>query len=164
MTGEPPTERSFTVAPASGDGDIAAVRALFQDYAASLGIDLGYQDFAAELASLPGRYAAPPGCLLIARDDRGEPAGCVALRPLAPGVGEVKRLYVCAAARGHAIGRRLATAVIAHAKGAGYARLQLDTLASMAAAQALYGSLGFRPIAAYYASPVPDTRYFALDL
>jgi putative acetyltransferase len=71
--------------------DLDAVRALFTEYAASLGFSLGYQGFDAELAGLPGKYAAPDGALLLAKVD-GIAAGVVALRGLGPGIAEMKRL------------------------------------------------------------------------
>lgn len=147
--------------PADGD----AVRELFAEYVDSLGIDLSFQDVATELAGLPGKYASPDGVVLLARDGGGKAVGCVALRPWAqPGAGEIKRLYVRPEARGLALGRRLAEAVVSYARQQGYTRLVLDTLASMRPALRVYHTLGFRPVPAYYANPLPDTVYLALDL
>jgi ribosomal protein S18 acetylase RimI-like enzyme len=136
---------------------------LFQEYAASLGFPLDFQDFDRELDSLPGAYAPPRGLLLLARCD-GEPAGCVALRPLETGAAEVKRLYVRDRCRGRGIGRLLATELIAAARRLGYSKLRLDTVPSMATAQALYRSLGFREIDAYTVNPIPGARFFELEL
>ena len=149
--------------PAQGEGDLADVRALFREYADSLGIDLEFQGFEAELAGLPGDYASPRGRLLIARDgDRV--LGCAALRPLGSDVCEAKRLYVRPEARGTGLGRHLTDALIREARAIGYARLCLDTLPGMTQAIALYRSLGFRPITAYRYNPVEGTLFLEKDL
>lgn len=163
MSASPTTD--VDIAPARLPDDIEIVRGLFAEYIDSLGIDLSFQDVAAELAQLPGKYAPPRGVILIAREDTGAALGCVALRPWRqPGVCEIKRLYVRPAARGQTLGRRLAEAVIAWAARAGYECVLLDTLASMQAARQLYVALGFHPVAPYYDNPVPDTWYMALEL
>lgn len=152
-----------TVEQARSGAEVAQARALFEEYAASLGVSLCFQGFDRELAGLPGDYAPPAGRLLLARVD-GELAGCVALRPLAPDVGEMKRLFVRPRYQGLGLGRRLATAVIQEARALGYARLKLDTLPSMTAAIGLYGSLGFSDTAAYRDNPVPGARFMELSL
>ncbi len=151
------------VRPATSAGDLAEARRLFKEYEASLDVDLRYQGFERELADLPGAYAPPRGRLLLAADDSG-PAGCVALRPLGGDVCEMKRLYVCPAARGRRVGRLLAETVIREARLIGYSRMRLDTLPSMKEALALYRALGFEEIAPYYASPVAGTRFMELAL
>jgi ribosomal protein S18 acetylase RimI-like enzyme len=153
------------IVPAHGPEHVETVRELFREYAASLAISLCFQHFEEELASLPGKYAPPAGRLLLALD-RGTVAGCVALRPLAsaPGVCEMKRLYVRPAFRSRHIGRLLATAVVQAAAETGYHRMVLDTLASMREALSLYHSLGFQPIAPYYDNPSSCAVFMALEI
>jgi GNAT superfamily N-acetyltransferase len=154
----------LTVQIVAGHGEehLPAVRALFEEYAAGLGVDLAFQDFEHELEDLPGDYAPPGGRLLLALAP--EPAGCVGLRPYEPGVCEMKRLYVRPAYRRTGLGRRLAEAVIAAGREAGYDRMRLDTLPTMQGARALYRSLGFVEIDAYRFNPVHGTTYFELAL
>ena len=146
--------------------EIAQARALFEEYAASIGIDLCFQNFDLELATLPGAYAPPRGALLLA-GPREQPTGCAALRPLSGGdsrIGEVKRLYVRSEARGSGLGRALVLRILDDARAIGYRELKLDTLAMMTAARALYASLGFRECDAYYHNPLGGTVYMSLAL
>lgn len=153
------------IAPASGPDDMRILAELFRGYAASLPVDLGYQDFDDELAALPGKYAPPQGALLLARGTDGAALGCVGLRALAEdGVCEMKRLYLLPAARGLGLGRALAEAVIAEARRLGYRELRLDTLPSMTRAIEIYGQMGFAPIGPYYAPTPPGTVFLALTL
>lgn len=150
----------FYISAARTPADLAAVAELFTGYAASLPVDLGYQDFDGELAALPGKYAPPAGGLFLARDAAGAPLGCVGLRPLPDdGCCEMKRLFLLPAARGLGLGRALTGAVIDQAQRIGYRELRLDTLASMTAAQGLYASMGFERIDPYYA-PTPEGTVF----
>jgi ribosomal protein S18 acetylase RimI-like enzyme len=145
--------------------DLAAVTRLFKAYAASLGVDLCFQDFAAELAGLPGKYAPPAGELLLARSVKGEPLGCVALRPLVPAaVCELKRLYVVPEARGLGLGRSLLDIILRTAERIGYRELWLDTLPSLAEAFELYRRAGFEPIAPYYHNPIAGSVFLGLKL
>ena len=143
--------------------DLAVVQGLFRAYAESLEIDLGFQNFEAELASLPGKYAAPDGRLLLAWQDTVA-VGCVALRKVDHACCEVKRLYVQPGMRGRKLGRRLAECICQEAREAGYTRTCLDTLAGMTPAITLYTSLGFKPIAPYVYNPLPDAIFLGRTL
>ena len=153
-------ELPFQISSARCPLDIKAVARLFGAYASSLGIDLSFQDFAAELETLPGKYAPPAGELLLARDIQGKPLGCVGLRPMAiDGCCEMKRLYILPQGRGIGLGRALVEAIIRKAAQLGYQEMRLDTLPSMAEASALYRKTGFTPIQPYYDTPLAGTIF-----
>lgn len=148
---------------AENPGHWRAARMLVEAYVATLNLDLDFQDFDTEINSLPVIYGPPRGCFLLAQDqDRF--IGCVALRVLAEGICEIKRLYVRPEWRSTGTGRALAQAIIEEAKKLGYERMRLDTLPDMHAARALYQSLGFQPVAPYRFNPVPGTSYMELAL
>lgn len=151
------------ISEAVTDADIELAKMLFVEYADSLGFDLSFQGFDNELRNLPGDYARPEGCLLLAAS-QGQAAGCVALRPLEEGICEMKRLYVRPEFRGVGIGRALAEAVIKKARELGYSRMRLDTVPAMEAARALYASLGFEPTSSYTYNPMESAVFMELKL
>lgn len=150
----------------AGPGDLPAVRRLFEEYAASLEIDLAFQGFAEELAALPGKYAEPRGTIILA-EGGNEVLGCVALRPIIePGSGahggaacEMKRLFVRPAGRGRGVGGGLVSRILEEARARGYAAMLLDTLSSMTDAVRLYRSFGFRDTGPYIYNPVPGAMF-----
>ena len=158
---------SVTLLTPTTDAEIQAVRDIFREYADTLGVDLCFQGFEAELAGLPGDYAAPRGALLLAEVE-GTIAGCCALRPLDtadyPNASEMKRLYVRRAFRGFGLGRELASAMLDRARQAGYACVLLDTLDDMESARALYTELGFQEIPPYYHNPIAGAHYLKADI
>ena len=150
----------------AGPADIPVVRSLLLEYGQSLSFNLCFQSFDQELAGLPGDYAPPSGRLLLAEVE-GQPAGCVALHPLAGSadICEMKRLYVRPGFRGLQLGLQLVNAVVAAARRIGYRKMRLDTVGPvMQHAVALYRQLGFREIPPYRENPQPGTLYMELDL
>ena len=154
---------SMNISQVTSAEEIAAVRQLFEEYATSLPIDLGYQGFQQELAALPGAYAPPLGRLFLAADE-GVSAGCVALRPVDHQCCEMKRLFVRPERQGFGVGRMLVTRMVAEARRIGYATILLDTLSSMHSALRLYQSLGFVRRAPYYQTPIEGTVFMELRL
>lgn len=154
------------VAPTTQE-ELNTLRSMLREYAAALRIDLCFQGFEAELAELPGDYAAPRGALLMATVNK-ELAGCCALRPLDtvdyPNACEMKRLYVRPAFRRHGVGRQLAEAILDCARVAGYACVLLDTLDDMESARALYKEIGFEEIEPYYHNPIEGAHYLKVNL
>lgn len=153
------------IAVAESADDIAGARELFREYADWLGFSLSFQDFENELATMPGKYTPPEGRLLLARC-AGELAGCGALRPLEPGVCEMKRVYVRPGFRGLGIGRELVERLIAAGRQIGYRTIRLDTIpAKMSDAHRMYLALGFQSIPPYYPdNPQPGVCYLELSL
>ena len=141
------------------DKDMRDVRDLFREYQHWLGIDLCFQGFDEELATLPGRYAPPKGVILMAIED-GAIVGCVGIRPRMRNEAELKRLYVQPSHQGRSIGRRLFHTAMSKAKDIGYASIVLDTLPTMQTAKSLYLAYGFKQIPAYYGNPEVDAEYY----
>ena len=153
------------IRPARSAQDLEITAQLFAAYAESLGLDLSFQDFNTELKSLPGKYAAPNGEILLAHDSTGNAVGCVAVRPLCPpACCEMKRLYIQPTGRGLGIGKKLLHRVLDVAASLGYSEMKLDTLSSMTQAISLYKSTGFAPISPYYKTPLSGTVFLARQL
>jgi GNAT superfamily N-acetyltransferase len=154
--------RTTLASPQSSDEWLEA-RRLVEEYAASLGIDLSFQDFAQELESLSRFYAAPDGCFMLVRRD-GAVVGCGAIRRFSESACEMKRLYVMTGRRGEGVGRMIVGALIDRARSLGYRSMLLDTLPAMKSAQALYVSFGFAETAPYRYNPMAGATYWKLDL
>jgi len=143
--------------------DLEAVKDIFREYVGSATVSLEFQDYEAEFAALPGKYAAPQGRLLLAW--RGDcVVGCVALRQVDATTCEMKRVYVRPEARGEHLGRRLVERILAEARAAGYQRICLDVLPEFIAAQQIYAALGFTDAPPVTFNPVPGTKFLGLDL
>ncbi len=143
---------------------VPVVRELFREYAREIEVDLCFQGFETELATLPGRYAPPEGRLFVALSREGTAAGCVCVRGIGQGSCEMKRLYVRPGFRGAGTGRLLVEAAISAGREIGYTAMRLDTLKSMGEALALYRSLGFREIGPYYSNPCGNAVFLELAL
>lgn len=149
---------------AATPAQIEEARKLFREYQAWLGLDLEFQDFETELAELPGKYALPSGCLLLATESE-KVFGCAALRRIDDEVCEMKRLFVRPSAQGRGVGKILVNEVFKKARNIGYRKMRLDTLApQMQNAVALYRAVGFQEIPAYYHNPIPGTLFMELIL
>jgi putative acetyltransferase len=153
----------ISVVPARTEKDLRQAKILFKEYAAALDFGLDFQNFEEELADLPGGYAQPEGCLLLALH-RDQVAGCVSLRKIGQDTCEMKRLFVRPSFRHLGIGKALAQRVIQEAKKKGYTRMRLDTVPSMKEARALYKKLGFEAIPSYCHNPIPGAVFLELKL
>ncbi|MDN7182245.1 GNAT family N-acetyltransferase [Caballeronia sp. SEWSISQ10-4 2] len=143
--------------------DLGVVSAIFREYVNSASANLDFQDYEAEFAGLPGKYAPPDGRLLLAwRDDKV--VGCVALRRVDANTCEMKRVYVHPGARGENLGRRLVEQILSEARATGYSRICLDVLPEFVAAQRIYESLGFTSAPPITFNPIPGTKFLGLDL
>lgn len=160
---ETTAQKDLTIIEAVSAADYATAREMFEEYARAIDVDLCFQDFAAELDRLTVMYAPPAGALLLARAG-SDVAGCVGLRKLRDDICEMKRLYVRPQFRGRHLGRRMAEEIVRRGHELGYRTLVLDTLGTMEAAQRLYVSMGFTPAMSYYVNPLPNVKYFSLDL
>ncbi len=153
--------------PAHTPAYLPLFRALCEEYQRSLPFSLEFQGFEGEMRDLPGKYAPPQGRMYVAViqvHGVPVPVGCGALRPLEPGVAELKRMYVSPEHRGHGIARAIGERLIDDARQIGYQRIKLDTSGDMLPAQALYTSLGFVPTDRYNDDPMEDTLYYVLEL
>jgi len=156
-----PTDIKFHIAETAADFEKG--KQLFTDYAASLNIDLSFQDFSKELESISQQYNNPQGGLILVSQDE-EYIGCAGIRKIDKQTAELKRMYINPDYRGLKIGARLLEKSVELAKQLGYSKIRLDTLATMLQAQALYRSFGFYEIPAYRFNPLPGTIYMEKEL
>jgi ribosomal protein S18 acetylase RimI-like enzyme len=152
----------MTIIHAHSSEHLDSVRTLFQEYWDSSRFTPCFQNFGAEVASLPGKYSPPEGRLALAMVG-SEPGGCIALRRFDDGRCEAKRLYVRDRFRGLGIGRALLNWLIAEARAAGYREMLADTMPQMTQALAWYERIGFERIAPYRDNP-PEVLHFRLQL
>jgi GNAT superfamily N-acetyltransferase len=138
-------------------------RKIFIEYQNCIGIDLCFQDFQTELKELPGKYAAPHGCIILVYAAR-KCIGCVALRPIDREICEMKRLFVMKEYHGQRIGTELVKRIMQKAIDIGYRKMRLDTLESMKPAMHIYTGIGFKEITSYYHNPLKNVKYFEYEL
>ena len=153
----------MTIRPATFPEDNDAVVAIWREFISFSDTDLAYQNYEAELAELPGKYAAPRGCVLLA-EHQEQVVGCVAMKPVSDTICEMKRLYVRPSMQGLGLGRGLAEALIANARIAGYREVRLDVLAEFGRARVLYASMGFVAAQPVSYNPVPGSKFLGLAL
>ena len=142
----------LTISQVNSEAQIMAVRELIREYTgwvftlASVSSKAPtFEGLDDELATLPGVYKPPAGCLLLAMWNE-QPAGCVSLKGHDAATSELKRLYVRPAYRGHKIGQRLVKMLVEEARQSGYQRIVLDSHISMKKAHAIYQEAGFRVV------------------
>ncbi|KAK5094037.1 hypothetical protein LTR70_005479 [Exophiala xenobiotica] len=158
------TPSQFSITPVRSEEDLKDALILLYEYTKWLDLDLTFQNFDAEMANMPGKYAPPNGELFLARSPEGNAVGCVAVRPLTDAVCEMKRLWVRDSAKGIGLGKALVFAVVDAGGRLGYSKMRLDTLPRMTAAVKMYRSLGFLDIKPYYETPLVGTHFLELDL
>ncbi|EXS69387.1 MULTISPECIES: GNAT family N-acetyltransferase [unclassified Sphingobium] len=143
--------------------DTASVLSIWREFIANSPVNLDYQGNDTEFANLPGKYAAPKGCVLLADRD-GEIEGCIALREVSTAICEMKRLYVRPSARGSNVGQKLVERLIAEARGVGYREMRLDVQEKSVSARKLYAAFGFVPAEPISFNPVPGASFLGLHL
>lgn len=143
--------------------DRAEVASIWREFIANSPVNLDYQGNAADFVDLPGKYAGPKGCILLA-ERAGVIEGCVALRKVSDDICEMKRLYVRPGARGRRIGHSLVRRLIAEARDIGYRDMRLDVQEKSVAARSLYAAFGFAPAAPVSFNPVPGASFLGLLL
>ncbi len=159
----PKPQFNITLLAPKSEAQLESLRELLREYQQSIGVDLCFQNFEAELAALPGDYMPPDGRLIIGEIE-GKVACCVAMHRFDAETAEMKRLFVRPAFRGYGLGRLLTQTIIEDARSKGYQRLVLDTMPDMRDAQAMYEQFGFRDIPAYTVNPVQGARFMGLTL
>jgi ribosomal protein S18 acetylase RimI-like enzyme len=159
------SRRGHEIYPARSVEDIKVAKRLLTAYTLPLEIDLAFQNYEAEFAAMPGKYAPPTGELLLARDSNDEPIACVGLSPLEPeGCCEMECLFIAPAGCGTEAGTTFVVAVIETACHLGYREMRLDTLSSMTQAIALYKKFGFVSVGAYYHDLIENSQHMILRL
>jgi GNAT superfamily N-acetyltransferase len=102
---------------------------------------------------------------IVARDGDGRAVGCGALRPLADGVAEIKRMYVRPHARGAGVSRLLLAALERAALTRGFTTIRLETGTRQPEAMGLYATAGYEEIEGFGAyADHPDSRCFEREL
>jgi GNAT superfamily N-acetyltransferase len=124
----------------------AASQALFAEYMELVGERLGAEFVPTDriFATVDDFDGPGSAWLVVYEDDR--PVACGGLRELRPGLGEIKRMFVSAGARGRGYARLLLTELEGLARARGCERVRLLTTEVLREARALYSSVGYRPV------------------
>jgi putative acetyltransferase len=150
---------NISIEIAASPAQFEAGREIFTQYAGFLNLDLSFQGFTEEMASLSAVYGPPAGCLLLAQTVGGKCVGAVGLRKLETGVAEIKRMFVLPEYQGIGVGNALMEAFIPKAKELGYNSIKLDSIRSLDKALTLYRKFGFVEIESYRYNPFPDAVF-----
>ncbi len=153
----------ITTTTATSEPDFELAKNLMREYAATIGVDLTFQDFENECNNVAIRYAKPDGAFVIAHHN-DHPIGCFGIQKIDSRTCELKRMYLRREVRGQGLGEKLLTTAIQTAAALNYQFMRLDTLPSMTSAIRLYQKLGFKEIEPYRFNPIEGSKFMEIDL
>ena len=141
----------------AGPADHAGVTRELAEYFAFLGEDVDASGLDHDVADWQGEYDGAAGVMLIIVDPAGVVVGTAGVRRLAPGVAELKRMWLRPDCRGRGLAPRLMDRCLGEARALGGRVLRLDSERHrLAAAVKLYRRYGFEEIPDYNRNPRAD--------